>query len=68
VNGDHYVALLPKTEEVINEETYTHFTGFMSDEENQAFRNRELQNIPTNEIPFAVNQGPFIYHIFFNNY
>jgi hypothetical protein len=38
----------------------SYFTGFMSDEENQAFRNRESQNIPANEIPFAENQGPII--------
>ncbi len=58
MNGDYYVALLPKTEYAINNATYTYFTGFMSDEENQAFRNPKPQNIPANEIPFAENQGP----------
>ncbi len=75
VNDDHYVALLLKTQDEINDETYYYFTGFTSDEENQAFRNREPQNIPANEILFAGSLGPifridseneiFLHHIFF---
>jgi hypothetical protein len=57
---NHYVALLPKEEFTTNDERYTYFTGFMSDLENQEFRNRESQDIPANEIPFAENQVPIL--------
>jgi hypothetical protein len=57
VCDDHYVALLPETENTKNEETYTYFCGFMSDEDNETFRDPN-RVISANEIPFAENQGP----------
>jgi hypothetical protein len=57
VCDDHYVALLPKTENTKNEETYTYFCRFMYDEDNEAFRDPN-RVIPANEIPFTENQVP----------
>jgi hypothetical protein len=54
---NHYVALLPKEEFTTNDERYTYFTEFMSELENQEFRNREQQDITANEILSAENQG-----------
>jgi len=60
VCNNHYVALLPISENAINNETYTYFCRFMSDEENIAFQQREPQHIPVNEIRFSEDQNEVI--------
>jgi hypothetical protein len=53
VDGNHYVALLPKSGEEIHQQKYTYHSLFLSAFENQAFRQREPQDIPANEEPFC---------------
>ncbi len=60
VCNNHCVALLPISENAINNETHTYFCCFISDEEIVAFRQRELQNIPVNEILFLEDQNEVI--------
>jgi hypothetical protein len=51
VNGNHYVALLPKTDEVTQNARYTYCCHFLRDEDIDAFEGRAEENIPTNEVP-----------------
>ncbi len=57
---NHYIGLLPYSEEKMLEERYTHYSRFMSDVEYRAFRNREPQDIPANEVPFCQNRNEII--------
>jgi hypothetical protein len=60
VYNNHYVALLPISENAINNETYTYFCRFISDEEKIAFQQREPHHIPVNEIRFSEDQNEVI--------
>jgi hypothetical protein len=51
VNGNHYVALLPKTDELKRDARYTYCCHFLRDEDIDAFEGRTEENIPTNEVP-----------------
>ncbi len=51
VNRNHYVALLSKTDEVMQNARYAYCCHFLRDEDIDAFEGQAEENVPTNEVP-----------------